>query len=279
METNRGGRQRARPGLLAAFRRYIADLDARSRANLHRHAELREVASAEREQRESELRMEAEIFVARLPRWLRPGPAESGTSWVAAVDLALQRRRGRPPFVTHAGRSWVGLTLPEGTALRMTAQGAALRPSPRGTAHPDGRATITGRSAEDRPTPPVADARRPGHRLSATCITRTFEVLDGPLAGRMIEVAADPAGGFRRQALTAAAMVAPAGERIAEVPSAAHSVLLQLQACQRQADHADAILRHWRHWAWAHAPAGPREADVREAVDRPTAPDERSPRR
>ena len=315
METNRGGRQGARHGLLAAFRQYIADLDARSRANLHQHAELREATNAEREQRESELRTEAEIFVSRLPRWLRcrmaehlaaeaggaepgwvalgrtesggvetgtmaPHAAISGPPWVAAVDLVLQRRRGRPPFVAHAGRAWIGMTLAQGTTLRLVTRGMAPPAVPLGTSPSGGPEQVMDLSPEDRPTPSEDGTRRTRYQPSATCATRTFEVLDGPLAGQMIEVAADPAGGFRRQALTAAAMVAPGGERIAEVPAAAHSVLAQLEACQRQADHADAVLRHWRNWAWAHAPGAPREAEVRlDAVDRPTVRHDRSTHR
>jgi hypothetical protein len=189
---------------------------------MRRDGELREVAKAERREREAELRDEAELFTARLPAWLRRDARGLGSRWVAAADIVLGRQRAGPPFAVRVGRSRAGMTLARGTELRLVESHAAVLP---------------------------------GHR--------TFEVIGGRLSGTLIDVAACPADGIRRQALTAAAMVAPAGERIAEVPAAASSVLRQLEECRRTADHADAVLRHQRRWAWAHSVAGPRQVDIR----------------
>ena len=211
------------PGrILARVRQYIADLDAASLETLRRDGELREVANAERGEREAELRDEAELFTARLPAWLRRDAAGPGSRWVAAADIVLGRRRAGRPFAVRVGRSRTGMTLTRGTELRLVESHAAALPG-----------------------------------------QRTFEVIGGRLSGTLIDVAAGPADGVRRQALTAAAMVAPAGERIAEVPAAASSVLRQLEECRRTADHAEAVLRHQRRWAWAHTPARSRQADGR----------------
>ena len=257
MTNNRDGLPGALSRLLAPLRQYIAELDAASRESMQRDVEMRELARAERREREAELRDEAELFTARLPTWLRHDTGGPGSRWVAAADIVLRRRRGRPPFAVHVGRSRPGLTLLRGSQLRLVERhvpvGLAAAPSADAAADPQ-RAVLRER--------------------------RTFEVLEGPLAGVLIDVAARPANGLRREALTAAAMVAPVGERIAEVPDAAHSVLRQLEECRRQADHAEAVLRHRRHWAWAHSPTRPRQAEVRvETVDRrATGGEDRPPR-
>ena len=259
MNSKRGGRSAAPGGLLARVRRYIADLDAASLETLRHDGELRELAKAERGEREAELRDEAEVFAVRLPAWLRRDAGEPGSSWVAAADIVLRRRRSRPPFAMRVGRSRAGMTLPRGSQLRLVgSHSSGVSPTA-----PGASATVADAPASVPAIGAVADPGRAVHPEH-----RTFEVVGGPLAGMLIDVAARPADGVRRHALTAAAMVAPAGERIAEVPAAADSVLRQLEECRRKADHAEAVLRHQHRWAWAHSVARPRQLAGRvERVD------------
>lgn len=228
--------RRTGSGAIARFldplRRYLHELDDASRERMQRDRAYRKESTVAREARLDELRSEAALFSERLPRWVEADEGEVGAAWVAAAEIVLKRRGRRSSFaagVRPARRKVAQATLSAGTRLRLV---AVTRPRP-----------VAGAD--------LATAAR-GRARSR----RTFEVLDGPMAGQLVDAAAAH-DGYRRANLIAAAMIAPEDDRIGAWADAAASLLRQLEDLRRRADHADAVVRHQEGWAWAHATSAP----------------------
>jgi hypothetical protein len=248
--------------LIQSIATYLRELDERSRRRMSHDQERQAGAADERTARREELELEIALFVQSLPAWvldperfrdpaaaaasidptevIPPEDGTPGADWVVAADVQLELsqsrwrrllpgRRTRPDewIAARPARGRTRESLPAGTHLRLV-----------------GRAPAAWPRREDDATLALEDAPAADRGL-------VLEVLEGPAAGRLVRIS-----GLSRwpsvPALLAASMIAPAGHRIVDWPSAASDVLARLERRAAAAERSAREVAYEERWAWRH---------------------------
>lgn len=265
--------------LVESIATYLRELDERSRNRMSRDEERQAGAAEERTAQREARELEIALFVQSLPSWvvsperfrdpataaasidpaevIPPDDGTPGADWAVAADVELELSRSRWRRLLPGRRTrpdeWIAArpcrgrkreTLPAGTRLRLVGQ--APTPSPRR----EGDSTL---ALEDAPA---------GDR------GLILEVLDGSPAGRLVRIAA-LSKWPSVPALLAGSMIAPAGHRIVDWPSAAAEVLARLERRAAAAERSAREVAYEERWSWRHDLVGrPVGSPVRVRRDR-----------